>query len=104
MTDPEVIYLDPVCEACQASDAALWWEQEADAICPSPDCPDKPTEYIRADILTTIIEEITQNCEEFDTKERREMMETIAENKRLKADLDRLKAEIETPREQRGFS
>ena len=50
------------------------------------------------------IEEITQNCEEFDTKERREMMETIAENKRLKAELDRLKAEIETPREQRGFS
>ena len=100
MADPdhEAIYIQPICAACEAfCDPPLWSELEDDAICPTPDCPLKPIKYIRADLVTARIEEISERAA--NTWE--EQLITI---EMLKREIDALKADIETPRERRGFS
>jgi hypothetical protein len=100
--DHEAIYIQPICPACEAFlDPPLWSELEDDAICPTPDCPLKPIKYIRADLWDDQIETITELVI---ADQMMEMSKLLDENRRLKAELDRLKADIETPRERRGFS
>jgi hypothetical protein len=93
---PEIIYLDPLCDDC-THEQAFWWDQQDDAGCHRLDCPLKPTEYIRADLVTARIEEISERAA--NTWE--EQLITI---ETLKREIVALKAEIETPRERRGFS
>ena len=97
MADPdhEAIYIQPICAACEEfHDPPLWSEQEGDAICPTPDCPLKPIKYIRADLWDDQIEIITELVV---ADQMMEMSKLLDENRRLKA-------EIETLHERRGFS
>jgi len=92
---PEVIYLDPLCDDCRAAhEQAFWWDQQDDAGCHRPDCPLKPTKYIRADLWDDQIEIITELVI---SDQMMEMSKLLDENRRLKA-------EIETLHERRGFS
>ena len=68
------------------------------------DCPTKPVVYIRADLHERKIDEIVVRSAEMDDERLHRILMVQSENERLKAELDRLKAEIETPRERRGFS
>jgi hypothetical protein len=92
---PEVVYLVPVCDACQDYDENfLWWDNEKDAICPEqPDCPLKPVAYIRADLyeaqIAEMIERTAENAAQFDDEQRLEIAILQEEqNKRLKAEHD----------------
>jgi hypothetical protein len=61
MAHPETIYMGPRCDRCKDYvDEGLWWDEEKGAACEEKDCPNKPVEYIRADIFHAKIDEMME--------------------------------------------
>jgi uncharacterized protein (DUF433 family) len=96
---PETRYMNPICEGCkQYADERLWYDDEEDAACSFEDgCTKKPVAYIRADLFDRKMDEIVQRGVEAED-------ELYSRILTLQSEIDRLKAEIDTPRERRGFS
>jgi uncharacterized protein (DUF433 family) len=95
---PETIYFQPICPRCKdCYDAGLWWPEESRAVCPYTDCTKKPVAYIRADLYERKMDEIGQRAAEAED-------ELYSRILMLQSQIDRLRAEIDTPRERRGFS
>jgi hypothetical protein len=99
LANPETLYMNPICDRCKRLAAdRLWWDNEKDAACPFDACCTKqPVAYTRADILDRQMDEIGQRAAE----DGEELYSRIL---MLQSEIDRLKAEIDTPRERRGFS
>jgi hypothetical protein len=63
MAAPETLSFCDRCKDCD--DERLWRAAEKDAACPDKNCPNKPVEYIRADLFNAQVKRMEENALEY---------------------------------------